>query len=307
MKRLEDVLARHLKSIFGLPANTSHRRMLATLGEPEIKMRLAVRLLKNWHKYRENFGEFPTLYEPTLLKYFEKKDLYPEKIGEVDFQALRNKLINENIRESAKEFLPVEVRDGHREFLKKNIFSWCDLRNWHAIRYFTLTTRGGNARLFPVCGCGATNTPDHGANDCTEILKNREKIVKEFNTLFEKAGLPKKKNLFEYLHAVYFSIGKVPDKGSMRKLIELMKNTIVQLILNDKSVDGRILRAQIEAANEPTIEAAIEKLNAAEKNEKSEIVSGSAEDEDNKGKEEVTVVESSDESTDESSDESTDE
>ena len=86
-----------------------------------------------------------------------------------------------------------------------------------------------------------------------------------------------------------------------------MKSTIVRLILNDKSVDGRILRAQIEAVNEPTVEAAIEKLNAAEKNEKSEIVSGSAEDGDNKGKEEVTVVESTDESSDESTDESSDE
>jgi len=55
MKKLEDTLVRHLKSIFDLPKSTSHRRILATLGESEIKMRLAVRLLKNWHKYRKNF------------------------------------------------------------------------------------------------------------------------------------------------------------------------------------------------------------------------------------------------------------
>ena len=286
MKRLEDVLARHLKSIFGLPSNTSHRRMLA-----EIKMRLAVRLLKNWHKYKENFGEFPTLYEPVLLRYFDRTDLYPERAGEVDFRALRDKLISENIRESAKEFLPVEIRDKHRDFLKKHVFSWYDLRNWHVIRYFTHTTKGTNARLFPICGCGAANTPDHGANHCTEILKNRDKIVRDFDALFVKAGLPKRKKLFEYMHAVYFSIDKVPDKGCVRKLIELMKSTIVQLVLNDNSKDGRLLRAQIEAANEHTVEAAIEKLNAAEK---SEVVRECTEDSKSEIVPEDTVVESTD-------------
>ncbi len=82
--------------------NTSHRRILATLGEPEIKMRLAVRLLKNWHKYRENFGEFPTLYEATLLSYFDKAHLYPSNGLGVDFTELRNRVVDENIRESAK-------------------------------------------------------------------------------------------------------------------------------------------------------------------------------------------------------------
>ena len=245
MKRLEDVLARHLKGIFGLPKNTSHRRMLATLGEPEIKMRLAISLLKNWHKYKENFGEFPMLYEQVLLKYFENKDLYPAVDYEVDFKLLRSNLIDNNIRGSALEFLPCDVRDNHREFLKKQVFSWPDLRNWYVIRYFTNTTKGTCARLFPRCGCGADNTPDHGANHCLIILKNRDEIVGKFERLFRLAGLAKKDNLFEYLHAVYFTIDNIQIKGYTNKLVELMKNTIVNLILNDKSIDQRLLETQM--------------------------------------------------------------
>jgi hypothetical protein len=47
IRRLEDLLARNLKGIFGLIKFTSKRRMLASLGDPEIKKRLAVGLLKN--------------------------------------------------------------------------------------------------------------------------------------------------------------------------------------------------------------------------------------------------------------------
>ena len=237
MKKLENVLAVHLKGIFGLPVNTSHRRILATLGEPEIKMRLAVRLLKNWHKYKENFGEFPKLYEETLLKYFDVAHLYPKKAGDVDFTELRNGLINNNIRESAKEFLPVDIRDNHRDFLKKNIFSWTDMRNWHVIRYFTSTTKGTSTRLFPKCSCGADNSPDHGADHCPLTLKNRDKILRSFRYWFGAGGLPQRNSIYEYLHAVYFSIPGTVGKATT-ELVELMKKTITQIILNDESICG---------------------------------------------------------------------
>ena len=253
MKKLENVLAVHLKGIFGLPVNTSHRRILATLGEPEIKMRLAVRLLKNWHKYKENFGDFPKLYEETLLSYFDLAHLYPKKAGDVDFTSLRNGLINGNIRESAKEFLPVDIRDNHREFLKKNIFSWTDMRNWYVIRYFTHTTKGTGTRLFPKCGCGADNTPDHGADHCPLTLKNRDKILRSFRYWFNAGKLPLRNSLCEYLHAVYFSVTGTVNKVTA-KLVELMKKTITQIILNDESICGlpSIDRTQEDELQEET-------------------------------------------------------
>jgi len=159
---------------------------------------------------------------------------------------LKNKLIDSNIKESSKEFLPTDVRNGHREFLKKYVFCWPDLRNWHVIRYFTNTTRGTCPRLFPKCSCGADNTPDHGANHCPIVLKNRDEILRQFEGLFESIGVKRKNNLFEYLHAVYFSIDGVQDRTLVRKLVELMKTTILQLIMNDKSQDGRKPEAELD-------------------------------------------------------------
>jgi uncharacterized protein (UPF0147 family) len=243
MKRLEDTLVRHLKSIFDLPKNTSHRRILATLGESEIKMRLAIRLLKNWHKYRENFGQYPILYENTLLKYFDNKDLYPLKYSDVDIKCLKDNLINNNIRKSASDFLPCRIRDNHREFLKKHIFNWPDLRNWHLLRYFTHTTKGTCERLFPLCRCGAENHPKHGANECNIILTNREKVFNKFRDLFIEAGLEQQDTLYNYLCVSFFTIENVSQPVLLRKIIEQLKTTIVKLIINDKSVERRNIRS----------------------------------------------------------------
>jgi hypothetical protein len=254
MKRLEDTLVRHLKSIFDLPKNTSHRRILATLGESEIKMRLAIRLLKNWHKYKENFGEYPMFYENTLLKYFNNNELYSSNYSNIDFKMLRDNLINNNIRIFSSEFLPCRIRDNHREFLKKYIFSWPDLRNWHLLRYFTHTTKGTCERLFPICKCGAQNNPKHGANECNKILNNREDIIKKFNNLFREAGLNQQDNLYDYLHVSFFTIENNSQNKTLKKIIELMKTTISQLIINDKSIERRKVRPSNNDQNEDNIE-----------------------------------------------------
>ena len=69
MDKLDDLLMRHLRGIFGLPRNTSGRKLRLVIGEPKIACRLAVRLLRNWHKYKMHFGEYPTYYEK-IFKIF---------------------------------------------------------------------------------------------------------------------------------------------------------------------------------------------------------------------------------------------
>ena len=93
--------------------------------------------------------------------------------------------------------------------------------------------------------------------------------MSRFDNLFRKAGLPTRSSLYEYLHSVYFSIKEVKDKKCMTNLIELMKGTIVRLVINDKSSNGRLLKAQVDATHQPNIDAAIRAINAADK--KSEI------------------------------------
>jgi len=144
------------------------------------------------------------------------------------------------LKQLSKESLGIEIRNDHRDFLKMKIFNWPDLMNFHVIRYFTYTTRVMCNRLFPVCGCGAQNTPEHGANECVRTLVNGESINKEFDSLFASCSLNKKTNIFEYLREVFFCIDKVQAK-TLRKLVDLMKKTILQININDSSIDNRLV------------------------------------------------------------------
>ena len=108
------------------------------------------------------------------------------------------------------------------------------------IRYFTHTTKGTCNRLFPRCRCGAENDQRHGADVCQATLPDRDAVIKKFDRLYASAGLTKKKNVFDYLHDVFFCIVNVENK-TRKALIELMKSTIVRIIINDTSIDKREL------------------------------------------------------------------
>lgn len=48
-------------------------------------------------------------------------------------------------------------------------------------------------------------------------------------------------SLYDFLHFTYFSIENTSEPKIIRKIIELLKSTIVQLIINDKSIERRKL------------------------------------------------------------------
>ena len=79
MKMIDKTLMKHLKGIFSLQTNTSHDRLQLTLGEANVSYRLAVRLLKNWFKYKNHFDEYPEIYRGVLLKYLSKEEIETEK------------------------------------------------------------------------------------------------------------------------------------------------------------------------------------------------------------------------------------
>jgi hypothetical protein len=124
---LDKTMLKHLKSILGLPINTSHRRLHVCLGECNIQIHLVLRLLKNYHKYLQHFGE-----EAYLLKQIQAKYFSDDEINGINFDygKLKRRLVDNNISEKAKEFLDCEVRPGHRNFLKKFFFTHRDLRDF---------------------------------------------------------------------------------------------------------------------------------------------------------------------------------
>ena len=243
MNKIEQTLVKFLKSILGVPLNTSHRRLMLVIGEPDLTVRLSLRLLKNWHKYKEQFGEYPLMYENILRKFFEinygEQIIFPSITDEIEeklfcYKDIKFKIINDNLKMKAKDYLPCEIRLNHRDFLKKHVFNWTDLRNFHLIRYFTHTTKGTATRLFPDCHCGAMNTPDHGANFCPDKLTNRAEIVLYFDTIFNRNNLEKKNNLYDYFHSIFYTIDNIPPKD-IRLLIDKLKVSITSLIIQDKS------------------------------------------------------------------------
>ena len=78
------------------------------------------------------------------------------------------------------------------------------------------------------------NELDHGANFCKKQLSDRKDIILKMEKIFISNKLKKEKNLYEYLRAIYFTVDVITPK-IRRTLIELMKNTIVRLVVNDTS------------------------------------------------------------------------
>jgi len=239
MSEIELTLARHLKNIFGLPINTSHRRLLVTLGEPDLNVRLALRLLKNWHKYNKQYGQYPTIFEATLLNYFDKADLYPDENGLKDlhtrFFSLKADMFAKNIGDKASGFMSSKIRTDHGDYIKKYIFNFPDLRNFYIIRYLTHTTKGTNVRLFPICHCGEKNSPSHGANECSEKLKNRSSYMKLFDDIFARNNLERKDNLYDYLLAIFYTIGTGVLSKDKKTLFESLRKIVFALVRDDES------------------------------------------------------------------------
>jgi hypothetical protein len=139
MKQLNLVLTTHLKSIFDLPIQTSHKLIHLLIGEPDIQTRLTLRLLKNWFKYRNHFGVFPEKLRVALTKYFGAEKLIDEK--KINYEAEKTRLFDVDLNEKALEAFGVRIRSKHADFLKKHIYVYSTLEDYYLIRYFTKTCK----------------------------------------------------------------------------------------------------------------------------------------------------------------------
>ena len=236
IEKLNSVLFEHLRSLFSLPSGTSRNRLQLVLGEPDIHVTLATRLLKNCHKYWEHYKEFPEKLRPTLEKYFS----HDEISGPCDYKALKARLIHENLMKISKDYPEHKIRFDHKEFLKKYVFTHPNKRDFYLIRFFTNTTKGTNKRLFPKCVCGEDNHARHGLDECKTILSMEEK-ENYWNTatnLLVQAGvtLTKKETLYDLCSIAYFTVVPVQNGNnqSIRKMIELLKEIVFKTIISYK-------------------------------------------------------------------------
>ena len=103
------------------------------------------------------------------------------------------------------------------------------------------------------------NTPSHIANDCKAHINYRKKQIKDIETIYERYGLRKEKNLIEFLLAIFFTI-EVKNKKKRKKLVEIVKDTIVHQITNDKS-KSRLEFFEEASVKEETDSEVSEKMN----------------------------------------------
>ena len=232
MNNIQKTILGHLRSIFGLPWNTSGGRIGIVLGEPTVEVKLATRLLKNWHKYRGHFGSYPEIYKNILIKYFGEEVVYnPDKIP-------NEGLYNNRLKEMAKEY-KIEIRNDHRNCLKRFWFTYPDKKDFYLISFFTNTTKASNDRLFPICRCGDSNDAKHSVNYCVEVKIDRVKLVDQFKRIFRSEGLSMDGfTLYDYLEYSYFTAELNSFKSKSRQeIVRVTKDTIFKVVVKKAELD----------------------------------------------------------------------
>ena len=239
INRLSTVLFEHLKSLYGLPVNISHKRLQLVLGEPDIQVRLAIRLLKNWHKYVDHFKEAPEKLRPVIEKYFEANVITSPVC---DYNALKSEMIHRNLVKISKDYPEHRIRVDHREFLKKYVFTHPDKRDFFLIRFFTNSTKGTCNRLFPKCICGDDNDARHGLDKCAELLSDADR--KEYSLKMSKliarseTQLSKQETLYDLCSIAFFTVTATEtSKKTIREMVTLLKEIIFKVVINHKERD----------------------------------------------------------------------
>jgi hypothetical protein len=140
LERLDLTVMRHIVRIFELPKNTSYKRIRIVLGEPEIYVRLSIRLLKVYHKYKMHFKEEATKYRKQLMKYFSVEEIDNEKI---EYNKKKEDMAYSDLNDTIKLIYDGKyiIRNGHKNFLKKHLYNDNNLGDYNIIRFLTGVTR----------------------------------------------------------------------------------------------------------------------------------------------------------------------
>ena len=230
LTRLDQSIMRHIVSILNLPKNISFKRLRIVLGEPEIHVRLSIRLLKVYHKYRRHFGEEASKFREQLYKYFTDIEIDSD---EIDYNKKRDAMIHENLNKIISGYYDgkYKVRFGHRGFLKKYLYNHHNFGDQRIIRFFAGVTKATNARLFPKCICGMENEPGHALNVCEIALSTveRKKLVNRFSELYKEMGKKPMSNLHEYMLYSYFELEYRIEK-LLTKVFKIIREVVFTVV-----------------------------------------------------------------------------
>ncbi len=125
----------HMNAMLGCKYNFYHEKLRLLVGEPEIKIRLALCLLKNYRKFKQHFNYEPMKFKGMLKTFFYEKDI--DNIN-INYSAISNNMINANLDEMFNRNFGkfgLRVTERHRRFVSKYIFS-----SWNIKDFISLIT-----------------------------------------------------------------------------------------------------------------------------------------------------------------------
>jgi hypothetical protein len=165
--------------------------------------------------------------------------------GEViNYDALKNTLVDNNLRALSNKKLGILIRRNHSEFLKRFVYTWHTKGDYFIISYFTGTCKATNSRLFPECACGAANSTGHAASECEKILgaTKREYYTEKITRVYKANRLPPQDSLHAYLQDIYFAVDPISfqDPRDLKSLIKWMKEIIMSIILWNEEKNEKI-------------------------------------------------------------------
>ncbi len=238
LERLDSAIMKHIKSIFKLPFNSSHDRLRILLAEPEIEYKLAIRLLKIYHRYKYHFGESPDKYRKQLLLYFDE-EVVDEKV-DVDYKHLGYELEYENLNSLFLEKYPdmgFKLRHNHKDFIKTHIYNSLNLRDYYFLKYLGQLCMATNKRWLPICICGMENSEGHAVNECEATMspERRRMHKNKLDRLYDKADLKRRANLHEYIIHAYFVL-EHRDRGLIKRIIGAVRSLVFESVTRSNTV-----------------------------------------------------------------------
>jgi len=231
--RLDKTVMKHIVSMFNLPKNTSYNRLRIIFGEPNIEYKLAIRLLKVYHKYKNHFQESSEIFKKLLNEYFDDSILSGvyDKAG---YDSLAAGLVHDNLTEIFNKYygeMGFKLRNNHRRFLMRVVYKGFNKKDFYFARYLANISRSTNMRLFPICDCGEPNKPGHASDKCELTLNegSRKKYKSTLDRLYEKMGRCKLNSLHEYIVHSYFVLEHRDDE-MLKKVFRKIRSLVFDCV-----------------------------------------------------------------------------
>jgi hypothetical protein len=246
LTRLETNFMVLLKNILRLGSSCNHNRIHATLGLPNLRIKLAVQLLKCLEKNQRLLHVETKMYDISLQKYIGKiiggerlndlrtKTLVDDPELPQKWKLIEEELLSASVRDSGNK-IGVVIKEEFPRIIYKEWYRYYDRRDCLVLKFFC--NKGFFRDTKERCQhCRGDNSRSHAVNICQHYdhlrIEAEERIRNQiWREEFEI------KNLEEIMNIIYFCPSE--DKSMRRKEMEILKFIISSLYMKQHKLDKK--------------------------------------------------------------------